>query len=135
MPRSSGRGGGFRGGRSARRGGRTQSNAGRSGRGRRSQGRPKGQVKDGKAVQYAITDKNGQTKYIGTTNNPRRRAVEHRESGKMKQGDKMQVQSRAISRQKAEQLEGGRLKGHRRETGSNPERNTTNDGRYHHRKR
>ena len=92
---------------------------------------PKGQIKGGQAVQYAVKGKNGQTKYIGKTNNPRRRAVQHRESGKMGPNDKLEVQSKAISHGKAERLESGRLKGYRQEHGHNPQHNTTNDGQFH----
>lgn len=123
---------------SYRGGGRSRSSGPRSGSGRgggsRSGGRPqsrKGQIKGGKAVQYAIKGEDGQTKYLGSTNNPTRRASEHQKSGKMRPGDNLEVQSRAISRRKAEQLESGRLKGHRRTAGSNPQHNTTNDGQYH----
>ena len=92
---------------------------------------PKGQIiRRGKAVQYAVKDKGGQTKYIGSTNNPTRRAAEHHQSGKMRPGDKLEVQSRAISRGKAESLERGRLQGHRREHGRNPQHNVTSDGQF-----
>lgn len=91
---------------------------------------PRGQIRSGKAVQYAVKGRGGQTKYIGSTNNPTRRAAEHRKSGKMQPGDKLQVQSRAISRGKAESLERGRLQGHRREHGRNPKHNVTSDGQF-----
>ena len=136
MARGSSRGGGSRSD-SFRLGGRPQSDEGRPGRsgGSRPQKRPRGQIKSGKVVQYAIKDKNGRTKYIGSTNNPTRRAAEHRESGKMRSGDNLEVQSRPISRRKAEQLERGRLKGHRRTHGDHPQYNATNNGRYHPRRR
>ena len=129
MARSYSRGNGFRS-RVVRKGGRSRSGSGHGG-GSRPQSRPKGQVKSGKVVQYAVKDKNGRTKYIGTTNNPTRRASEHRKDGKMRSSDKIEVQSRPISRHKAEQLERRRLKGHRRTHGANPQHNTTNDGQYH----
>ena len=91
----------------------------------------KGQIKDGKSVQYAIKDQLGNTKYVGSTNNPTRRASQHQQSGKMQQGDKLEIQSKAITKQQAERLEAGRLSGHRREHGKNPEGNRTNDGQYH----
>ena len=120
---------GFRGSRSSRSSG---SRAGRAGarKGSRKQ-RPKGQLKGGSVVQYAVKSKNGKTTYIGSTNNPTRRASEHRKSGKMRRGDKMEVQSRALPRDKAERLERGRLKGHRRAHGRNPQHNKTSDGQYH----
>ena len=53
----------------------------------------------------------------------------------MEPGDRFQVQSRATSREKAESLETGRLRGHRQTHGSNPKHNTTNDGKYHPRRK
>ena len=55
---------------------------GAAGAARGSGSEPKGQVESGKVVQYSIRDRRGNPKYIGTTNNPRCRAAEHRESGK-----------------------------------------------------
>ena len=67
MRRGFSRGGGSRSGGS--RSGRAKPGSARaqSGRGRQP---AKGQVKGGKAVQYAIESKTGETKYIGSTNNP-----------------------------------------------------------------
>lgn len=131
MPRSfGGRSSGPRSGGARSEGGRSQSS------GSRSQNRsPKGQVKNGKSVQYAIKGENNETKYIGTTGNPRHRAAQHMESGKMQLGDRLEVQSRAIPREKAEGLEAGRLQGHRQTHGQNPKHNTTNDGKYHPRRK
>ena len=92
-------------------------------------------VKGGKVVQYAIKGKSGETKYVGTTDNPTRRASQHQQSGKMQLGDRLEVQSRPLPRNKAENLERGRLKGHRQAQGRNPQHNTTNDGQYHPRAR
>ena len=64
-------------------------------------------------MQYAIKDSDGHTKYLGTTNNPRRRAAEHRDTGKLGAGDKMEVQTKAVSRGAAESVERGRLASHR----------------------
>ena len=92
--------GGYRGG-IGRRGSSSGSNRSRSnGAGRRSSGsstrtRSKGQVKSGKAVQYAIKDRRGKSTYYGTTNNPRRRAAEHRKSGKLGKGDRLVVETKA----------------------------------------
>ena len=91
----------------------------------------KGQIKSGKKVQYAIEDSKGRPKYYGTTNNPSRRAAEHRKTGKLGRGDKLVVQTRAISRKSAERVEAAKLSSHRRQHGRNPKHNTTNDGRYH----
>ncbi|MXY20286.1 MAG: GIY-YIG nuclease family protein [Dehalococcoidia bacterium] len=130
--------GGFRGG---SRGGGFRSGGGRrgigsSGGGRRSSGRSgrsssKGQIKGGKSVQYAIEGSRGETKYIGTTNNPRQRAVEHRQKGKLGKGDRLVVETKPISRKSAERVESAKLASHRQQHGRNPKHNTTNDGRYH----
>ena len=124
--RSSGRSGGSGGSRAG--GGRARGGGSR-------QQTTKGQVRDGKVVQYAVKGKSGATKYVGTTNNPTRRAAQHQQSGKMQPGDSLEVQSRPLPRGKAENLESGRLKGHRQAQGRNPQHNTTNDGKYHPRAR
>ena len=93
--------------------------------------RPKGQVRDGKTVQYSIKDAKGRTKYIGTTNNPTRRAGEHRESGKLKNSDKLVVETKPIHRGKAERVEAAKLRSHRQAHGRNPKHNVTSDGKFH----
>ena len=93
--------------------------------------KPKGQASG--VVQYSIKTSRGKTKYIGTTNNPRRRAAEHSKSGKLRKGDKFVVETRAVSRKSAESVEAGKLRTHRRQHGQNPKHNTTNDGRFHRR--
>ena len=113
----------------SRSGGRSRSSGTQRGGSRRQT--QEGQVKDGKVVQYAVKDKNGKTTYIGSTNNPARRAAQHKASDKMRRGDTLEVQSRPITRGKAERLESGRLKGHRQQHGRNPQHNATNDGQYH----
>ena len=120
--------GGYRGGVGRRSAG---SGAGRRSSGSNSRARSKGQVKNGKAVQYAIRDRRGKAKYYGTTNNPGRRAVEHRKSGKLGKGDRLVVESRAIPRKSAEKVEAAKLASHRRQHRRNPKHNTTNDGKYH----
>lgn len=119
--------GGFRGG-GGRRGGGNGADSRSSGRSRSSS---KGQVKGGKVVQYAIKDSKGKTKYYGTTNNPRQRAVEHRQSGKLGEGDELVVQTKAVSRKSAEKVESARLASHRRQYGRNPKHNISRDGKYH----
>ena len=131
----SGRGGFSRGGGGSRSsGGRSAggqgNNAGRSRSSGGQSSRPKGQVRNGKVVQYAVQTQSGKTTYIGSTNNPTRRAAQHQQNGKMGTGDRLVVQSRPISRAKAERLESGRLHGHRQENGRNPRHNATRDGRY-----
>ena len=93
--------------------------------------KPKGQVGSGKVVQYSIKNPKGATTYVGTTNNPTRRAGEHRDSGKLGAGDKLVVETRAVSRSAAEKVESAKLGSHRRSQGSNPKHNVTNDGKFH----
>ena len=97
MPRGYRQGGSRRG--TTRRSGKTPSST------PKQKPTPKGQVHNVKAVQYAIKDSNGTTKYIGTTNNPRRRAAQHKESGKVQAGDRLVVETRAVTRQQAERQE------------------------------
>lgn len=102
----------------------------------RSRGRSlsKGKIRGGKSVQYAIIGPGGRgqkTKYIGTTNNPRRRAIEHLQNGKMSKGDRLVVQTKPISRKSALRVESSKLAAHRRQHGRNPRHNRTNDGGYH----
>ena len=94
----------------------------------------KGQVNNGKSVQYAIQDSQKNTKYVGTTNNPRRRAAQHKAAGKLQEGDRFVVQTKAVTRQQAEQQESSKLAEHRNRTGHNPQHNKTNDGKYHQRR-
>lgn len=91
----------------------------------------RGRVRDGKAVQYSIKDSRGGTKYVGTTNNPRARAAQHKETGKLGQGDKFVVETHPIKRKVAERVEAAKIGSHRRQHGSNPTHNKTNDGRFH----
>ena len=92
---------------------------------------PKGQIKSGKTVQYSIKTRKGNTKYIGMTNNPTRRAAEHKKAGKLGRGDKLVVETKAVQRKSAERVEAAKLASHRRRHGSNPKHNTTNDGKFH----
>ncbi len=105
-------------------GGRSRSSS-RGGR------RPKGQVRSGKSVQYSITSSGGRKKYYGVTNNPSRRAEQHRRSGKLASGDRFRVETRPVTRKKAEQVESAKLASHRRShRGRNPEHNTTRSGQF-----
>ena len=124
-PRSfgSGRGGSSRRGSGVGRGGRRNSPG--------AAAKPKGQISSGKAVQYSIKGPKGGTKYIGTTNNPRRRAAEHRETGKLGPKDKLVVETRAVLRSFAEKVEAAKLSHYRNRHGTNPKHNTANDGRFH----
>lgn len=93
--------------------------------------RPKGQVRNGKSVQYSIKSSRGRTKYYGTTNNPSRRAAEHRNSGKLARGDRLRVETRPMSRAKAERVESAKLASYRSSHhGRNPQHNTTRSGQF-----
>ena len=92
--------------------------------------RPKGQIRYGKKVQYAIKSPRGSAKYFGTTNNPSRRASEHRASGKMGRGDRLVVQTRAISSKSAERVERSKLFSFRKRHGHNPKHNVSKDGKW-----
>ena len=112
------------------RGGARRGFSGRSsGNGKSAQ--PKGQIKSGKTVQYSIKNRKGSTTYVGSTNNPTRRAAEHREAGKLSRGDKLVVETRAIPRKSAERVEAAKLASYRRRYGTNPKHNTTKDGKFH----
>ena len=103
----------------------------RNGSGNNNLAKPKGLIRDGKVVQYSIKDRKGGTKYIGSTNNPTRRATEHRQSGKFGRNDKLVVETRPVSRTSAEKIEKAKLHSHRQQHGKNPRHNTTNDGQFH----
>lgn len=107
------------------------SRKGRSSTGGNRSSQPKGQVRNGKSVQYSIKGAKGQTKYIGTTNNPSRRAAQHQRSGKIEPGDRLVVETRPTSRSKAEGVEKAKLRSFRQDNGRNPQHNKTNDGKYH----
>lgn len=93
--------------------------------------RPKGQVRRGKSVQYSIKSSRGRTKYIGVTNNPSRRAKAHRDSGKLARGDRFRVETRPVSREKAERVESAKLASYRSShRGRNPQHNTTRSGQF-----
>ena len=80
---------------------------------------------------YTLRDRWGRVKYVGITNNPRRRASEHRRSGKR---GEMRVETGSLSREGARRWERARLAGHRKRAGGkNPRYNKTRDGGYRHR--
>ena len=109
---------------------------GRSRSASRGSSRSKGQVRSGKSVQYSIKSSRGRTKYYGVTNNPSRRAAEHRESGKLARGDRFRVETRPVSRTKAERVESAKLASYRRSHGGqNPQHNTTRSGQFEGRRR
>ena len=75
---------------------------------------------------YTIRGRSGRVKYVGVTNNPRRRAAEHRRSGKR---GRLQVETGDMSRRKARRWEGAKLSRFRRNNrGRNPTYNKTKTG-------
>ena len=93
---------------------------------RRSRGRRRA-AGTGRAVRgYTLRDRKGRIRYYGTSNNPSRRATEHKQAGKR---GKMKVETRPMSRAKARRWEAGRLAGYRRNhRGKNPVHNKTRSG-------
>lgn len=80
---------------------------------------------------HTLRDGRGRVVYVGTTNNPRRRAAEHRKSGKH---GRMRVETGGMSRGSARSWEAGRLSGHRRRNmGRNPRYNKTRSGGWENR--
>ncbi len=75
---------------------------------------------------YTIRGRAGRVKYVGITNNPVRRAEEHRADGKR---GILRVETRGMSRTTARKWEAGRLSKHRRtNAGKNPRYNKTRSG-------
>lgn len=80
-----------------------------------------------KAVTYKITDNQGRAKYIGTTNYPAKRRVQHLQSGKT---GRFVVTSRPLSRRTALSQETRNLSSYRRATGKRPVYNKTSNGKF-----
>ena len=75
---------------------------------------------------YTIRGAGGRVKYVGITNNPSRRAAEHRRSGKR---GRLQVETGGMSRGSARRWEGAKLARFRkRNKGLNPRYNKTRSG-------
>ena len=83
-------------------------------------------------VAYSIYNFRGKRIYVGSTDNPGRRAAQHARDGKLSRGGKLVVESRPMSRKAAQLLEAKKIQGHRRRTGKLPRHNRTSDGQYHH---
>ena len=81
-------------------------------------------------VAYSIYDRDNKRTYIGSTNNPRRRASEHAKSGKLEPGGKLVVESRKMTRKSAQNLEGKKIRGYHNRTGKLPKNNFTSNGRW-----
>ena len=81
----------------------------------------------GKGVQgYTLRGKNGKVNYVGTTNNPSRRAGEHSDEGKP---GKLHPETAPMSRKAAESWEKNRLDTYRdNHGGKNPPQNKTKNG-------
>lgn len=125
--------GGFKGG---FRGGASRSNKPSGGKsasrgGSRSGGTRSASNKPSKGVRvYSLYDSNGKRTYVGSTNNPTRRASEHAKSGKLAKGGKLKVESKSMSRQAAQRLEARKIQGYQQRTGSLPKFNRTANGQY-----
>ena len=75
---------------------------------------------------YSLRGRNGGINYVGVTNNPGRRATEHKHSGKR---GSMKVETRGMSREAAQRWEARRLDTYRRNHGGkNPPSNRTRSG-------
>ena len=91
-------------------------------RGTRGGGRPSGRGVRG----YTLRAPNGRINYVGNTNNPSRRAGEHKAEGK---SGRMQPETKPMSRGAAERWEANRLQTYRdNHGGRNPKHNKTKDG-------
>lgn len=128
---------GFAGGsRGGSKGGASRSSRASSGRGSSRAGSKGGgkrltSSKAAKSVRvYSLYDSNGKRTYVGSTNNPARRASEHAKSGKLAKGGKLKVESKSMSRQAAQRLEAKKIQGYRQRTGSLPKFNRTSTGQY-----
>ena len=80
-------------------------------------------------VVYSLFN-SGKRTYVGTTNNPKRRASQHRRSGKLSSGGTFKMESRRMSRRSAENLEARKILDYRNRTGKLPKNNKTSDGRF-----
>ena len=77
-------------------------------------------------VGYTLRGKGGRTNYVGITNNPSRRAAQHRRAGKR---GRLKVETGGMSRGKARRWEGAKLARFRKSNrGRNPTYNKTRSG-------
>ena len=91
-------------------------------KGSRGGGRPSG----GKAQGYTLRGPHGKINYVGTTNNPGRRAAEHKGEGK---SGNLRTETRPLSQGAAERWEANRLQTYRdNHGGKNPKHNRTKNG-------
>ena len=94
---------------------------------RRSSSRSRGSSSRRRPVRgYTIRGRGGRVKYVGITNNPQRRAAQHRRSGKR---GRLKVETGGMSRGKARRWEGAKLSRFRKSNrGRNPTYNKTRSG-------
>ena len=94
---------------------------------RRKRGRYRGGSSKGRDVRvYTLRGRRGRVNYVGITNNPRRRAAQHRRDGKEA---RLRVETGGMSRKAARRSESARLASHRRRHGGrNPRYNQTKSG-------
>lgn len=94
---------------------------------RRSSGRARRGPPRGDSVRgYTIRGRSGRVRYVGITNNPRRRAAQHRRSGKR---GRLEVETSGMSRRRARRWEAAKLARFRkRNRGRNPTYNKTRSG-------
>lgn len=82
-----------------------------------------------KSQVYTLRGKRNKINYVGETNDPQRRAAEHKQDGKL---GRLQVESRPMPRTAARRLEKRRLATYRHtHQGKNPPYNKTRDGGFH----
>ena len=86
-------------------------------------------LRGGEVAVYQVVGPDGYVKYIGSSNNPRFRAVEHLESGKVAMGDVIHIIGRYKTRHAAEAAEETAIRRFRNTHGRNPPGNMTRDGR------
>ena len=81
-------------------------------------------------VVYSLRNRDGETTYIGTTNDPDRRREQHAQDGKLRDGGDLKVESEHTSRREPESRESQMLEEFQALTGRLPTYNRTSDGRY-----
>lgn len=80
-----------------------------------------------KSVTYKLVQ-NNRAVYIGVTNDPNTRIIQHLQSGKL--FDQMVITSPLLPRQEAERRESRNIASYREATGRNPRYNKTSNGKF-----
>ena len=83
---------------------------------------------DNNVYGYTLRDNSGKVVYIGISDNPRARRIEHRLSGK--QFKEIKIETKPMSRHQALKWEKERLKSYRNFVGRNPTYDKTGDGGF-----